>query len=293
MAFGKRVMLPPQKDETAPLPQPILHAASPAKASEVSGDGIFIDDAVQTTGTSPDIEARLMGMREWTYGLMLNAAGLATLIQSADTLDIRKLGGSNRLDSYPLPVAGFNEHFAFNLADGLHHPVYAYLYPNAPDRFDISAQVQLSELVGTAVAVNTACYQAHKDDALSVALQSHSLGRMVDKVIASAGYYAATFENMIRTQLLLSATDKPALDFDRLRERHEHYAGLARGAMLEPGRYAKLIPARHWPHVAVELVWPDHKGQRFLNEVYFPKEYATSLQAIAVHSEVALLAAVA
>lgn len=264
MAFGKRVAAVAfgdidsehQRDgEVAPSRNP----ADPAEAPSMSAV-----DLRRPTALRDDL-LRLHGQ----------AAGLAGVVRSRAPLDPLLLEAATEPTSYPLLVEDFQRHFSHTDSGRLLHSVYCLAPAGEPDRAEPLLQIKLIELMGVVLELNRRCLSAHKDDALSIALQSDDMARAVDQVIVQSTVAAALLGTLVADQSrgpfdgALSAAD-----LDRNRETIVAAIARTRSHMIEPLTFERHIPKLNWPAVVSERLVEPHPGERMINDVYAPADLA-------------------
>lgn len=262
MAFGKRKTPPGNGEHNATTRCPPLHAEP-----------------------SP-IKERLGALRAIMDRCLTQAAELAGAIERMEMLDASRFGPATRHDQYPIDISDLASHFSWGAGSHRLNAVYAYAYPAGPsgpelaaalEGCDTRAQLNLLDLATDILQINATCSAANREGVLGVAVQSPGIRETVDRVIVPAAFFSGFFESMLIAQPKFSGAagerDKP-LDLARLKAVMERRLAVARNAMLAPERYDDLVPNKRWPIVGLELGCHDHEGQRFLNEVYLPKELA-------------------
>lgn len=206
---------------------------------------------------------------------LLDEAGrIAEAIRSNGTIVLRGL--DEEIDDLgpPLDLRGFREHFTIVEAARRAHVLFVYASPDFA-QIDPGAQGHLHDLAGRAIEINRFCQQASKDEALAVALQAPRLVPLVDALIVGAASFVAYFETLPMARPYYAATPcraVPATVLGEMRTAQQRYKLMAADRMLAPERLEELVPQKAWPLVGVETVWPEHAGQRFINQVYFPAE---------------------
>lgn len=251
MAFGKRRLTTAQR------------AATPAVMPAVS--------------TSED---RHLGLRDLMLATHRTTGMIAEAIRTNGTVML-----SGVMDEFvdasrsPIDIRDLAGHFSFSDGVAHLHPFFGYATPSQPDRIDPSAQFQLLELAIQIRNLNTHCQDAHRNEALSVALQSPQLPDIVDGILVASAFFAAYFENLATTQVFITgvAHGQPLPDFAKLKSCHDRHKLMAFDHMLNPGKLEALLPPTVWPHIGVEIARRHEAGEQFVNGIYFPAAYASQL----------------
>lgn len=225
-------------------------------------------------------EERHIGLRD----LMLRTLGTTGLIAEA----IRTNGTvmlSGVMDDYidasrsPVDIRDLTEHFSFSDGEMLLHPFFGYATPAKPDWINPGTQFQILDMTSRIRDLNAHCQDGHRNEALSVALQSPHLPGIVDGILVAAAFFAAYFENLATTQAFITgnAQGQPLPDFTRLKACHDRHKLMAFDLMLDPGQLERLVPNAVWPHLGVEIARQHEAGEQFVNGIYFPAAYARQL----------------
>lgn len=232
-------------------------------------------------------EERLTALRGIMDRCLTQAAELAGSIERMEMLDASRFGPATRNDQYPIDISDMAACFSWGSGSDRRHAVFAFAFPEGPngpqiaaalDTCDTRAQLALLDLATEIVRINTTCRTASLDGVLGVAIQSPAMRQSVDRVIVPAAFFSGFFEAMLIAQPAPGTSSTP-VDLERLRHAIERRLAVARRAMLAPEQFEELVPAKRWPLVGLELGCRDHEGQRFVNEVYLPKELAEPVMA--------------
>jgi hypothetical protein len=254
MAFGKRISRPGNPTETA--------AAEAATGPEAPPSSL---------------EERCEALRKTMLRLFEEAGRVAEAVRSNGIIALPGLDEEIDPRGPPLSLMGFHDHFSFTENGQAMHSVF--VYADAPDlgALDPNAQFHLHVLTGRILELNRFCQQAVIDDALGVALQSPKLPALLDRIIVGTAFFASFFDGMSVARPHFSAKPMralPAADVARLTDSMERHKLMAFDHMLAPHGLAEMLPSQRWPIVGVETLWPGHKGERYINGVYFPAEHA-------------------
>ena len=209
--------------------------------------------------------------------LFATAQRIADAVQQQGVVPVPLIVEDTDPEAGPLVLKGFSEHFVTYGPGGLGHVVYGYSNPEGDGTVDPNAQYHLQQMAGQILAFNLYCQRAELEDALGVALQAPDVGPIVDSMLVRLGFFAAFFDNLIAIQPRNGLV--PRLDVQRHRANLDRHLLMATDKMIAPNRVNELLPIKGWPLIGVEMSFPPHDGDYFINGVYFPAEHAQVLLA--------------
>lgn len=213
--------------------------------------------------------SRAQQLRDHMVALLGTARVVADAVRVEGVFPMPAIADAFVPEEGPLALKGFPEYFTTRGAQGPGHVIFAYGQPGGGG-IDPNAQYHLQQLTGQILTFNLYCQRAAGDEALAVALQAPEVPHLVDAILIRSAYFAAFFDNM------LGICSGPA-DLQRQRSNLDNHLLMAQDKMLDPGRRASLVPLKGWPFIGVEVPYPPHDGDAFVNGVYFPAEYARLL----------------
>ncbi len=227
-------------------------------------------------GASPAGAERLELLRDQMLDTMMGAGRIADAIRDQTSVAVPVIADEPDPEAGPLALKGFSAHFIESGARGLSHVMYAYGSPSPQGPIDPNAQYHLQQLTGQVLAFNLFCQRAALDEALGVALQAPSVPDVVDSILIRSAFFVAFFDNMMALAGKSDTTpDEPTMAAQRFTlDRH---VLMAKDMMLVPDRAETFVPLKGWPFIGVELPVEPHRGDYFINSVYFPADSARLL----------------
>lgn len=264
MAFGKRVA-------TLSVGTTAVSLAARDESQTEPAPSLFVAASGHDLMTSSAPVERSIALRDDLLRLHGQAAQLAGVIRTRRPLDPLLLEAATEPTSYPLLVEDFRRHFSHRHAGRLLHSVYCLAPASEPDRPMPLLQLKLIELMGVVLSLNRRCLSAHKDDALSIALQSEETADDVDQLIVQSAVAAALLGSLVIEQSKGPMERvPPAADLLKHCDTIVTALARARSHVLEPVTFERRIPKLNWPVVASEFIVEPHAGERMLNDVYVP-----------------------
>lgn len=225
---------------------------------------------------SPAGAERLELLRDQILDVMMGAGRIADAIRDQTSVAVPAIAEEPDPEAGPLVLKGFSAHFIETGASGLCHTLYAYSSPSRQGPIDPNAQYHLHQLTGQVLAFNLFCQRAELDEALGVALQAPSVPDVVDSILMRSAFFVAFFDNMIAL-----AGHSAAMPDERTmaaqRFTLDRHLLMAKDMMLVPDRAETFVPLKGWPFIGVELPVEPHRGDYFINSVYFPADSARLL----------------
>ena len=225
--------------------------------------------------TKPDFTERVGLLLADMTRVLAEATAMAKLIRGGERLNTAAYHGSLTTETFPIVISGFDRHFNFQRDGKLKHSVYCYLLPG--DVLDRKAQLHLLEMTTAIHSFNTLCVAGHDDDALPIALQSHTARDSVDKTIVISAFFCATLQNLLYQQAILTgspAEKKRGPDAARMKKNLADWSIKAKQVMIAKDRYDYHFPDVVAPVGMAEPEIAEHLGQLVVNHVYLPVELA-------------------
>lgn len=223
---------------------------------------------------------RIEAFRETMLRILGDASQLALAVSTNGSVPVRGIADELDPEVSPISLRGFGEHFQVVDQECTLYPFYGLISPREPDRVSPAPQFQLLDLVARIRDLNVFCQQAHRDEAVGVALQSPGMPLRIDAILALAAHFVAYFECLGVTHTMTgthSGKTRTPVDLDRLKAIQQRYRLMASDRMVEPETLDAILPVVDWPVWGVEILRRPETGHALVHGVYFPADLARQM----------------
>ncbi len=189
------------------------------------------------------------------------------------------LGGAVDPMTSPVDCSGFSDLFQKTDDTGKSRFNY-YFYLNFDEKLDPNAQIHISDMIGNFLILNPIANP--RDERGPVAIDPVQIAPLIDRALVQSAFFLAFFSNhreseaigldMMTTRSFSEAKIKGMLE--NMTTRLQFYINRAQKSMFKPETMKEHSPNPIWPILSFEMGAASHEGEKVINEVYFPKQYA-------------------
>ncbi len=184
----------------------------------------------------------------------------------------------------PVDISGFSDLFAKTDNEGNRTFNY-YFYLTGDEKLDPHAQMHLSDMISNLMVLNLTAHPAN--DTGPAAVDVAQIVPLIDRSFAQLGFFVAFFSNHKESAAIgLDIMTARSLTEDQVRgmletmtARYQYSINEAQRRMFAPDQIQHLVPTQEWPVLSCGMGQKPHEGERIINEVYFPRQYAEPLMA--------------